>query len=101
MKTDYPELKGIEVTFHLPRTSRTFTGIVIGASYHQGITVINIDDEDHKLVCLNRSVHKDKCQIGDDLIPYRTAFYRIIKQLKSRVYTFKDIHGGNDNCAFT
>ena len=50
MKTDYPELEGKEIT--VIHSVESYTGIVVGCNRDIGITIINKDDHDHYLACL-------------------------------------------------
>lgn len=53
---DRPDLEGKIVNYHFGSKdgyySKSFKGIVVGCNRSLGITVVNLDDKDHYLVCI-------------------------------------------------
>lgn len=86
MKTDYPELEGKEITYIYEDGSLKH-GIVIGASYHVGITIVNKNIKYDFLICLNKKIHNKKIFSKS----YKERFYFYIKQIKNGNFKVKDI----------
>lgn len=81
MKTDYPELEGKELIYKTRRGSE-IKARVAGCCYHVGITIVDVNDPENKLVCLNRQIHKK----GIGFQTYRQRFFSIVKSIQEGVY---------------
>ncbi len=74
MKTDYPELEGKEI--EIITGKNTVKAIVVGVSYHIGITAVGKHDS-IKYICLNNRI---KMNLGK--LSYRQVFHDFVKRIK-------------------
>ena len=105
MKTDYPELEG-EIVDYIYQDGTILKGKLIGCSYHLGITIVDINNENKFLLCLNKKIHSRLSHY----VNYRTIFYDLVKAIKLGAITYElrrshrtdDGISGilNTNCAF-
>jgi len=88
-KNDYSHLEGKELTWHGYEDDEVFTAIVIGCDYDVGITIVNKEDCEHRLTCLNGSVSPYGIT---DCIDYDALFYTIIEMIEKGEYSCNETH---------
>lgn len=80
-KDDYKELLGEEL-WYVYLSGRTLRGFVAGIDYNEGITILEVDNPEHKLICLNK---KDSYSWGS----YEDLFNVITLDIGMGVYSME------------
>ncbi|HUW44841.1 MAG TPA: hypothetical protein VMW50_03505 [Dehalococcoidia bacterium] len=107
MKTDYPELEGVEIDY-IYNDGSVCKSKVVGVNYHIGITIVRIANASRFTVCLNKKLHDPKINIKSALNNYRKYFHEVVKGIKAGQIKGTDLDKHyerlscyiNTNCAF-
>lgn len=86
MKLDYPELEGTSVALKHESTWKNApkSVLIAGCSYHVGITLVNADNKENEIVCLNRDELVNVW--GVSKTKYRKMFQAVVNQLTQGYY---------------
>jgi hypothetical protein len=87
---NYEELEGREIEL-INQHGVKYTGIVVGCDYDIGLTIMNKDDKDHYLVCLQGPSSHQWMESWDDrqLKFYRECFEETTLMIKDGFIDYK------------
>jgi hypothetical protein len=75
-QTDYPELEGNKVDY-LGLDEGDLVGKVVGFDYDIGITIVDVNDKNNYLLCIN-GPNSPLGKANKNLVKYKRIFYAIV-----------------------